>query len=220
VNRAHVKPPPVQAPAPRRGARRRRRPPQQGVAAVEFALLAVIFLLMVFGVIEIARLLYVFNTLQEVTRRAVAGAVNVQPRAGADLDRVRYDAVFRTGPGNLILAAPVSDEHLRIDYLALTRASSGALTLTEIPTASLPASAAENKHNCLCNPNALNCIRFVRARICDPSATTGCNAVQSQMIVPMVTLGVTLHLATTIAAAESLGYRPGTAPATRGVSRP
>jgi len=179
---------------------------------VEFALLAVIFFLMVFGAIEVARLMYVYNTLQEVTRRAAAGAVSVQPRDAAGLAKVRYNAVFRADPGDLILASPITDEHVRIDYLALTRETSGVLKLAEIPAASLPASAGENRHICTCNPNAANCIRFVRARICDPSNSGTCNAVQSRMLVPMVSLGVRLHLATTIAVAESLGYQPGTTP--------
>ena len=190
----------------------RHRPAQQGAAAVEFALLAVVFFLMVFTVIEVARLMYVFNTLQEVTRRAVAAAVNVQPGDTAALNRVRYDAVLRTDPGGLILASPITDEYVRIDYLALTRNSAGELSLSAIPSTALPISAAENRHVCTCNPNAANCIRFVRARICDPANTGSCNAAQSRMLVPMITLGVRLHLATTIAVAESLGYRPGTAP--------
>ena len=46
---------------------------QRGVAAVEFALVVIIFLTLLFGIIELARSMYVFNTLKEVTRRAANG---------------------------------------------------------------------------------------------------------------------------------------------------
>ncbi len=49
---------------------------QQGVAAVEFAVIVIFFLILLFGVLEMARLVYLFNTLQEVTRRAASIAVN------------------------------------------------------------------------------------------------------------------------------------------------
>ncbi|WP_307164885.1 TadE family protein [Massilia sp. WF1] len=52
---------------------------QNGTAAVEFAILALLFFTLVFGIIEVSRLLFVYNTLQEVTRRAVAAAVHVYP---------------------------------------------------------------------------------------------------------------------------------------------
>jgi len=48
----------------------------RGVAAVEFALLAICFFTVFLGLMELARLVYVFNTLQEVTRRAAAMAIN------------------------------------------------------------------------------------------------------------------------------------------------
>jgi hypothetical protein len=47
---------------------------QRGVATVEFALVAMIFFTLLFGVLEFARMLYVFNSVQEVTRRAAREA--------------------------------------------------------------------------------------------------------------------------------------------------
>lgn len=183
-----------------------------GVAAVEFAMLALVFFTLVFGIIEITRLLYVYNTLQEVTRRAAAGAANVYARNAEGLSEVRHDALFRTNLGHLPLISTVTEASVRIDYLALTRDSTGAMTLAEIPEGALPSCAGQNRQICTSNPNAANCIRFVRARICDPSMSGACSAVRSDLLVPFVSLHVALHKATTIATAESLGYMPGDPP--------
>jgi hypothetical protein len=60
----------------------------------------------VFGIIEVSRLLFVYNTLQEVTRRAAAAAVNVYPGNAVALAKVKQDAVFRDSPGELVLGRP------------------------------------------------------------------------------------------------------------------
>ena len=182
----------------------RRRTRQGGTAAVEFALLAAIFFTLVFGVIETARLMFVFNTLQEVTRRAVAAGVKVYPTDTVGTDTVRQRAIFRDDPGGLLLAPPVTDEHIRLDYLRFD--------LSVIPPATWPADAIENKQICTINPRAANCIRFVQARVCDTGDANECNAVTSQMLLPLIDLRVPLHRATTIAPVESFGYVPGTLP--------
>jgi hypothetical protein len=186
---------------------------EAGTTAVEFALLAGMFFTLVFGIIEIARLMFVFNTLQEVTRRAATAAVSVYPRDTTALDNVIRNAVFRSAPGDLLLAPPVSDKNVRIEYLALLRdASSGALSLSKIDSSALPTCAAQNRQICMQNPNAANCIRFVQASICDTADTSKCLPVRSNMLLPLVDFRIPLHKATTIATAESLGYVAGAAP--------
>jgi hypothetical protein len=185
---------------------------QSGVAAIEFALLALVFFTLVFGIIEISRLLYVYNTLQEVTRRAAAAAVRVYPRDPGALDKVKQGALFRDTPGELILGSPVSDQNVRIEFLALTRETTGKLSFSKIADGDLPSNAAQNRSICMGDPNAANCIRFVRVSICDIQDTAACQPVRSKMLVPLVNLPIALHKATTITAAESLGYSPGTAP--------
>lgn len=177
---------------------------QTGATAVEFALLAMIFFTLTFGIIEVTRLLFVFNTLQEVTRRAAAAGVNVYPSETTRIAQLRRNAIFRTTPGELLLASPVTDDHIRLDYLRFD--------LSVIPTASLPESAAANKQLCMLNPRGSSCIRFVQARVCDPEEADECLAVTSRMLLPFLDLRVPLHKATTIATAESLGYVPGTPP--------
>jgi Flp pilus assembly protein TadG len=199
-------------PAPRLFTPRPRACRHKGATAVEFALLATVFFALVFGIMEVARLIYVYNTLQEVTRRAAANAVQVFPRDTAGLAQVRHDAVFRSSPGNLVLAPPVTSEHVRIDYLALTRDSSSAMSLTPIPESLLPSCPGQNRQVCTNNPNAPNCIRFVRVRICDPATASECIAARSGSLVSLVAFGIPLHKATTIARVETLGYQPGTPP--------
>lgn len=176
---------------------------QAGTAAIEFALLAVIFFSLVFGIIETTRLLFVYNTLQEVTRRGAAAAVNVYPTDTATA-AVRRHAIFRNSPGDLMLAPPITDEHIRLSYLGFD--------LSVISPGSWPADASENRRVCMANPRATNCIRFVQVQVCDPADSAACNAVSAQMILPFIDLRVPLHRATTILPVESFGYVPGRLP--------
>lgn len=187
----------------------RSRASQSGVAAYEFALLSAIFFTFVFGIIEVARLAYVFNTLQESTRRAAVAAVNVDPNDSAAIAKIKQNAVFRTSPGELTLGRPVTDNHIRIDYRALVRASDGSLSMVDVPPTSWPTCPGQNRQRCMADPNAANCIRFVRVRVCDPADAGACDAVKSQPIAALVNLSVDLPKATTIVPAESLGFMPG-----------
>jgi len=177
---------------------------QAGTAAVEFALVAIIFFILVCGIIELARLLFVFNTLHEVTRRAAAAAVNVYPRDTTGTDQVRQNAIFRSSPGGLMLANPVTDRDIRLEYLRFD--------LSVIPQTSWPNDAAANRQICMMNPRAPTCIRFVQVRVCDPAETGQCNRVRSQLILSLIDMRVPFHRATTIVPVESLGYVPGTPP--------
>lgn len=177
---------------------------QAGTAAIEFALVAMVFFTFVFGIIEVSRLLFVFNALQEVTRRAAEAAVNVYPRDTDGIAQLKQWAVFRSSPGELVLGSPVSDGHVRLDYLAYD--------LSVIPKGAWPSCAAQNRQICMANPQSSSCIRFVQVRICDPAQADNCKRVVSRMLVPIVSLNVPLPRAETIAPVETLGYRAGTPP--------
>ena len=181
---------------------------QAGVAAVEFGILAVLFFTMVLAVIELARVMFVFNTLYEVTRHAADAAAFTSHRDTNALDRIRQRAVFRDSPGDLLISAPVSDESVRIRYLALLRASNGAMTMQEIPASSLPTCPRDNREICLADPNAGNCIRFVSASICDDADQDECDHVVYRPFLPLITFPVGLPKATTIRAVESFGSMP------------
>jgi hypothetical protein len=189
------------------GARRRAREKQKGVAAVEFALVVIIYFILVFGMIEIARAMYICNTLQEVTRRAAAAAVITDFTDGGALDRVRENAIFRDSPGMLAFADPVTDEHIRIDYLYVERNGN---TLQTAKVTTMPASPARNKLNCAVDPNGASCIRLVRVRICAQggAAAGGCGPVPYRTIVSLISMPFDLPISTTIMPAETLGVPP------------
>lgn len=183
---------------------------QRGGAAVEFAFLVIVFLAIVFGILEMARLVYLFNTLQEVTRRAASLAIN-SPFDAAGRKTVQEQALFRDANGNLLLGAPVTPSHIQVQYLSLARGAGGALTMQVVNP--LPDSPARNRLNCLANPHGANCIRLVRVRVCLPSSGDGCTPVPYQMLFPLVDFSrLTLPRSETIAPAQSLGYMPGDLP--------
>jgi len=181
---------------------------QSGVAAVEVALLSLIFFMLVLGIIEVSRALYMFNTLHESTRRAAAAAALTSHRDLNALDRIRQDAVFRTGAGGLAFGAPITDRNIRIDYLALVRTGASAPVLTPIPLGSLPTCPRANRLICLANPNAGNCIRFVRVRVCAHQGSGECDAVPYQSMAPLIPMPIRLPKATTITMVESFGSQP------------
>jgi Flp pilus assembly protein TadG len=185
-----------------------RRPPdprQRGAFAVEFGLVFMVFLIMVLGIIEVSRALYMWNTLQEVTRRAARAASTTDFSDQAAINQLRRAATF-SDSGNLPLGAPVTDKHLIVDYLSLQN-NAGVTTAVPIPAANMPACPARNRLTCTANANSPSCIRFVRVRVCEPG--TDCSQVPYKMMVPLLDLSIGLPTSTTIMRAESLGYTPG-----------
>lgn len=132
-----------------------------GGYAVEFAIVVTAFLLAVFGIVEFARMLYVFNTVQEVTRRAAAAAVHANFRDTAQLQQIRESAILKSSPGFLPLGAPITDEHVRIEFLSLVESQGGTLSMHVVSGGDLPACPLRNRHVCMTNPSSLNCIREV-----------------------------------------------------------
>ena len=181
---------------------------QRGATVAEFALCVVVFLGVLFFVLEAARALYLWSTLQEVTRRAAYAAAVSDFSNPMAMQQVRQSAIMRDAPGTLLLGAPVTDAHVQIDYLAVTRQADNSLATTPIAASSLPACPAQAHVNCAANPYGAGCIRFVRARICAPD-TQDCGAVAYQPIFPMTGISFPLPQAETVARAESLGFEPG-----------
>ena len=177
---------------------------QKGATAVEFALLAVLFFTLVFGILEIARLIYLFNTLQEVTRRAAALAIN-SPFDADSQRSIRERAMLTDTRGRLVLGAPVTPAHLQLEYLSLARTNAGTLATPRV--INLPADPAANRVNCLIDPYGANCIRFVRVRVCQPGGEGDCDPVPYQMLFPFIDLSdLTLPRSETILPAQSLGF--------------
>ena len=183
---------------------------QGGVFAVEFAMLALLFFLFLFAMLEVARAVYVWNMVHEITRRAArAAAVTDFSNAGA-LQAVRTQAVLRTTPGALPLGGGISDAYVHIDYLS---ESSGGAALAAVPVTEMPGCPQRNRINCLDDPHGPSCIRFVRARRCVPGDGAHCERVPYRPVLPLLGMmlpsgagAVRLPSGTTMAVAGALGY--------------
>lgn len=177
---------------------------QRGAVVVELALVLGLFLLLTLSTIEIARMMYVFNTAQDITRRAARAAALSDFSDSAAMASVRNGALFRTDAGALPLVSSLRTENVRIEYLSMD--ASGAL----VPVTPLPACPLQNVVNCTDNLNGPSCIRFVRASICASGASactplpyrtlSGLGPGLNQLVVPT---------AATVVKAETLGYRQG-----------
>jgi hypothetical protein len=183
----------------------KRRTHQAGVAAVEFSIVVTVFLVLVFATLELARVEYLLNTLVEVTRRAAAGAANVSFKDTTALQRVQADAVFRNSAGPLALGDPVTAANVTIDYLSVSTSPLDFKHVTELPSC-----PAQNRLNCVTDPHADNCIRFVRARVCASMDGTGnCQPLSYQSLFPFFDLSrMRIPIAETIVPAGSLGFTP------------
>lgn len=188
------------------------RAPQRGGFIVEFAVIVPILLTFLFGIVEIARIMYIYNTLQDATRRAAFAASVTDYRQAAAMDLLRQRAIFRETPGELLLGAPVTDAHLRVDYLALVRGGNNALSMAPIAPALMPSCPARNRVTCTADPNDARCIHFVRVRVCDPSDTGACKPVYYRPLFGLFPDTARLPVSTTIVNAATLGYTPGLAP--------
>jgi Flp pilus assembly protein TadG len=70
---------------------------QHGAAMVEFALIAILFFMLLFGIIEFARAFFTYNTLVEATRRGARVAA-VCPISAAGTLQAKQVTVFDSNP--------------------------------------------------------------------------------------------------------------------------
>lgn len=176
-----------------------------GVITVELAVVLGIFLVFVFGTVEVARLVFLLNTAQDVTRRAARAAAMTDFSKGEAMTSLRHAALFRDTDEALPLLPELTPDRLRIEYLSLS--VDGALA----PVTAAPACPAQNVVNCTIDPNGTSCIRFVRVRIC-AAADGPCTPLPYTTLTGLLPgLGpLKLPISTAIAKAETLGYQPGT----------
>lgn len=182
---------------------------QHGAAAVEFALVLVPFLLLLLGVIEIGRLLYLWNTVQEVTRSAARQAVvsNFRPESGK-ITEIKRLAVFRSSlsGGALPGSSEITDLSVSIKYLNKDG--------TEIPSDSLPINPGDNISACTSADRINVCIKFVEVSVCsgDPCSGVSFNPITGLFLQdgPFSTdlTGLSIPLSTVRMPAESLGFVP------------
>lgn len=175
-----------------------------GALTVELALCMFIFLAMMLGTMEVARALFVVNTVQEVTRQAARAAAVTDFSLAENIAALKRRALFRDNDGPLVLMPNLGPAQLRIEYL---RANGDV-----IPVASMPSCPLVNLRNCTQDPSGQSCIRFVRARIC-AEADGACTRLPLQTMTKLMDdwaeLSMTVPVAATLVKAESLGHRPG-----------
>ena len=183
-----------------------------GVFAVEFAILAGLFFLFVFALLEVARAVYLWNLVPEITRRAARAAAVADFSNAGVLQAVREQAVLRAGPGRLPLGGAISDAYVRIDYLSQSSGDGG--VPAALPVSAMPGCPQRNRINCLDNPHGASCIRFVRAQLCLPGTGGSCERVPYRPLLPMLdslfpagARAVRLPSGVTLVVAESLGYQ-------------
>lgn len=156
---------------------------QHGAAAVEFALIAIVFFTLLLGIIEFGRLFYVYNTVQEVTRHAAREAV-VRWVDNSSTSPAKILALF--GGTSMPAGAEITVDNINIDYLT---ASGG----TPSP---FPVSAIDNISTCLNEPDG--CIALVQVSI------TG--ATYAPMVGLFLDWSIPIPDSTVTMPAESLGY--------------
>lgn len=178
-------------------------PRQRGATMVEFALLLLLFLTFMLSLLEYSRMMFLWNAVQEVSRRAARGAAVTDFSDAAAMQALRQGALL--GNGGLPLAPEIGVANLRIDYLWMN--VDGDLA----PLPALPACPLANRSNCLRQPYGDSCIRFVRVRLCAADGGT-CEPPNFTPLLPWGLAPTRLPKATSLAPAESLGYVPGQAP--------
>lgn len=191
-----------------------RRSPQRGAAIVEFALVAPLFFLLLLGAMEFGRLLYLWNTVQEVTRNAARQAV-VANFAPSTIATIQNSAVFSAdaGPGvfSLPAAGEITNARVLIRWL---NANGNEVTSKPTPEGNIAECLKEDWQNVVwLSPSPSSdskCIYFVE--VCVSTGST-CSAENAIPYVPMVGLfsylgAVKIPMSTVRMPAESLGFWP------------
>jgi len=155
---------------------------QHGAAIVEFAIVAFLLFILLFGILEFGRLFYVFNSVQEVTRRAARESV---VRWIDQQSVVKNLALF--GGAALPAGAEITPARINIEYL-----DADGVVLETLPT-----SAGDNIAKCLNDPPT-GCIAYVRVSI------TG--ATYAPMVSLFPYLSIPIPASTVVMPAESMGY--------------
>ncbi|MGH8554355.1 MAG: TadE/TadG family type IV pilus assembly protein [Gammaproteobacteria bacterium] len=155
---------------------------QRGTTTVEFALIGVLFFIVLFGIIEFGRLLFTWNTLTEMTRRGARVAAVCHPIDHAA--QIRRATVFRdpasAGPSPYLLN--LTPNEVQVDYL--------------------------NEAGDETDPAALSTIFYVRVSITDDTLDPA-PGYQHEMLIPTFGLTPTSPPFATTIPSESLGLIPG-----------
>jgi uncharacterized protein (UPF0333 family) len=179
---------------------------QRGIAAVEFALLVPFVLLLIFGIMEFTRLMYLRSSVQQVTRQAARAAAVTNFKDSAAMAAMRKRAMF--GEGKIPMGGDINQDYIAIDYFSV--AANGAM----VPVNIIGNCPTRNIVNCAQDPYGAQCIRLVRARFCLPGSGSACAPVPFRPMLPLFDFlfesgaaRFPLPSANVIVVAESLGNR-------------
>ncbi len=167
---------------------------QQGATAVEFAIVAVLFFVLLFGGMEFGRVMYVWNSAQEITRHAARLAAVTDFSDGAALLAVKQQALF--GSDSLPGAVVINSENLQLRYLN----AAGDLA------SPMPLSPTDNVSACQDALRVSECIVFVEASLCEGLA---CTPLQYQPMLGLFSvMNIDVPLSSFRLPVESLGFVP------------
>ena len=172
---------------------------QRGAAAVEFAIIAMLLFTLLFGIIEFGRMFYMFNTVQELTRRAARAAVvswvDASGWQSPEMKQVLFGGTSLPGGGE------ITANNISIKYLDVSGA--------EIPSSNLQ-SAANNIAACLGGTTYGTCIAYVQVSIIGVPGASCLSDTAKVCYIPMVGLfpflSVPIPASTVTMPAESMGY--------------
>lgn len=103
---------------------------QKGSSLVEFVMVAGVFFLLLFGIIEVGRLFFTMNTLNELVRRGARIAIVTDPSKVAD---IQASAIFASADGNSTVLSNLSTGDVTVAYLDDTGSPlSGTPAITDI----------------------------------------------------------------------------------------
>ncbi len=91
---------------------------QKGSTTVEFAIIGLLFFIILFGVVEVGRALFVWNGLADITRRAARIAAVCPPNNTSVVRAAIYNATGNGGSSSLIPGLNPAD--VKISYLTST----------------------------------------------------------------------------------------------------
>ena len=125
---------------------------QRGAVAVEFALVGMfVFFPLVLMLVDAGRALFIYNTMQEITRSAAREAAI---RWVDKTSTIKTIALF--GGGSAPGAPEITTANITIDYLNAT---------SDTPIATLPSSPGDNMSACADAGRANQCIDRVRVSV-------------------------------------------------------
>jgi len=164
---------------------------QRGAAIVEFAIIGALLLAFIYAIFEFGRMLFVYNSMQEISRRG-ARAATVRWISSSDIAAIKSTALF--GATVLPGGPEIRDSNIFVRYLR----SNG---VDEVTTP--PIDAGDNLSACNDALRTSECIMYVEVSVKNVQYTPFIFKAGSVSVSKPVN---TLPQATTVVYAESLGF--------------